>query len=230
MKKYWEIIKNYNKFYLLKLFFIEMHRKVCREIIMGSFAQNYEDLIINKYFMGKKKGFYLEIGGYHPTRLSNTYFFYRRGWRGIVVEPNPEVEEIFRKTRSNDKFINLGISEKNEVLDYYKFLVPAINTFSKKEAELNIKLGHKLNKIIKIKTIKIKDLLALEKIKKIDLLSIDTEGFDELILKGWPWRKIKPRVICVEVDKNKKIEGLLNEQNYRLIYKNKSNGIFNWSG
>lgn len=221
MKKYFELIKNYKLGFLIKAGLKEIKRRIWREMLVGSYSQNYEDLIVEKYFDRKYRGKYLEIGAYHPTRLSNTYHFYKIGWRGTVVEPNPEVKNIFNKIRPEDNFINAGISNINGSMNYYQFLIPALNTFSKGDAEKNINNGHKLEKIIKIKTIKVDEIID----ENIDFLSIDTEGFDEMILKNWPWNKYSPKVICVE-DGNTRIKSLLKNIGYIFQWKTKSNSIF----
>lgn len=185
---------------------MEVYRKAYLELILGSYAQNKEDLILEKLL--PRKGRYLEIGAYHPTRLSNTYRLYKNGWAGVVVEPNPEVKKIFKKMRPRDVFLNIGISESGGYLKYYKYLIPALNSFSK------VDNGYKVIDVSKIKTKKITDIAK----ENFDLLSIDTEGFDEIILKQWDW-KFKPKVICVE-DQRIKIDG------YKLVAKTKYNSIF----
>jgi FkbM family methyltransferase len=210
------LFKNYSIKFLLVSFLKEIKRKFWTELIKGSYAQNYEDLKIENIFPKDFVGSYLEIGAYHPTRLSNTYRFYKKGWRGTIVEPNPEVENIFKKIRPDDTFLGMGISDKNENLKYYKFLIPALNTFSKNEADKNISNGHKLEKIVEIQTKNIKEIVD----RNIDFLSIDTEGFDELILKSWPWNRCKPKVICVESKGKFKLKG------YKKIMKTENNTIF----
>jgi len=221
MKNYFKLIKNYKLGFLIISGIKELKRKIWREMLINSYSQNYEDLVVEKYFDKKYRGKYLEIGAYHPTRLSNTYRFYRKGWRGIVIEPNPEVKNLFNKIRPGDNFINAGISDNNGYMNYYQFLIPALNTFSKKEAKKNIKNGHKLENIRKIKTQKIEEIVE----KKIDFLSIDTEGFDEMILRSWPWKRCYPKVICVE-DGRGKVKYLLKNKGYVLSLKTKSNSIF----
>ena len=57
---------------------------------------------------------------------------------------------------------------------------------------------------------------------KIDLLSLDTEGFDKKILESWPWEKVKPRVICVENDPGE----ILTNHGYRQRAKTRDNLIY----
>lgn len=216
MKNYFNLLKSYNFGFLLISGINEIKRKLFTERIKGSYSQNYEDLIIDK-LLNTSKGTYLEIGAYHPTRLSNTFYFHKKGWRGTVVEPNTEVKELFKKTRPEDKYIEAGISDKDGEMNYYQFLIPAINTFSKQDADKSIKKGHKLLCVSKIKLININNIVKND----IDFLSLDTEGFDEMILKSWPWNKIKPKVICVESN----VKDLLKKQSYSLAAKTKDNLI-----
>jgi len=216
-KNYFKLLKSYNLGTLLVAGLNEIYRKIWRELIRGSYAQNYEDLIIDK-LIKKEQGVYLEIGGYHPTRLSNTYYFYKKGWRGTIVEPNPEVKDIFEKMRPGDKFINAGISNKNSEMNYYRFLIPALNTFSKMEADKNVRGGHKLIGFEKVKTIEINEVVD----EGIDLLSLDTEGFDEMILKAWPWKVCRPKIICVEA----KGIHFLETVGYNVVATTKNNTIF----
>ena len=54
-----------------------------------TFSQFGEDLFIKKFFEYKKKGKYVDLGAFHPMRLSNTYLLYKNGWSGTNVDLNP---------------------------------------------------------------------------------------------------------------------------------------------
>ena len=45
------------------------------------YAQEGEDAVLTCMFDKKINGFYVDIGCHHPHRFSNSYAFYRRGWR-----------------------------------------------------------------------------------------------------------------------------------------------------
>lgn len=212
-KNFFELITSYDLITLLKAGISEVHRKVWRELIKGSYSQNYEDLIIDKLFR-KRVGSYIEIGAYHPTRLSNTYRFYKKGWRGTVIEPNPEVKKKFTEIRPGDKYFAIGVADKNGYLEYYQFLIPALNTFSKK----NINKNHKMIGVEKIEIKNVKDVVN----HNYDFLSLDTEGFDKLILENWPWNVCKPTIICVEGE----TKSILTKIGYKIYAKTKDNTIF----
>ena len=168
--------------------------------------------------INKKKGFYLEIGAYHPTRLSNTYRFYQKGWEGVVVEPNPEIKKIFEKIRPRDIFLNVGVGKSGGELKYYQYLIPALNTFSEKQVAENKLKSYKVYNVRKVKVLEIKEFLNKFVNKQIDFLSLDVEGWDKEILENWDW-KFKPKVICVE-ENVPKIKG------YRLKFITRFNSIF----
>ena len=48
--------------------------------MMISYAQNFEDVILQRVFHACDQGRYVDIGGYDPTIDSVTKHFYDRGW------------------------------------------------------------------------------------------------------------------------------------------------------
>ena len=77
-----------------------------------SYSQEGEDMVLERIFAGKKGGFYVDVGAHHPRRFSNTYFFYRKGWKGINIEPNPEAIHAFQSDRKRDTNLQCGISDR----------------------------------------------------------------------------------------------------------------------
>lgn len=52
---------------------------------------------------GLTKGFYMDIGAYHPFRQSNTAYFWLMGWKGVNVDASPRSIRIFKKIRKTDR-------------------------------------------------------------------------------------------------------------------------------
>ncbi len=48
-----------------------------------SYSQEGEDMLLRRIFHSKTRGCFIDIGACHPILHSNTYSFYKRGWRGI---------------------------------------------------------------------------------------------------------------------------------------------------
>ena len=93
------------------------------------YSQEGEDMILRRIFEGQENGFYIDVGAHHPRRFSNTYYFYKQGWRGINIEPNPDALKAFNSDRPKDINLQLGVSDAASILKYYYFDEPALNTF-----------------------------------------------------------------------------------------------------
>lgn len=165
-----------------------------------SFSQFGEDMILRNFFSDKPMGFYIDVGAHHPIKYSNTYYFYKLGWHGIVIDPLPGFKNQFLKTRPRDIALEYGVSKLNGEIDYFCFKEPLENTFSEEKARgINQNLNP-MKEIIKVKVCPLAQVLDefLPAQFNIDLLSIDAEGLDLVILESNNWTKYRPKVIVVE--------------------------------
>ena len=185
-----------------------------------------EDLEILKYFKGKKNGFYVDVGCYHPVHRNNTYLLYKLDWRGINIDISEFSIDLFNYIRPDDLNYNFAISNKNEILKiYYQKELSQLSTIEKEQAN-KVFQGNIKEK--KIQAFTLNEILAKDKYKnyEIDLLNIDVEGADLKVLEGLSFDKFTPKLICVEIHENKikesKIFKFLNNKNYQLIW----SGVF----
>ncbi|MBT8534598.1 FkbM family methyltransferase [Polynucleobacter paneuropaeus] len=202
-----------------------------------SFSQEGEDLILARIFesLGVKKGFFVDIGAHHPYRFSNTYYFYRRGWAGINIDPRPGTKKLFNFFRPRDITIECGISSIESSLTYYSFNEPALNTFSREEAHSKKSSKYKVINEIQISVTTLKKVLDghLPMGAQIDFMSIDVEGFDYEVMYSNDWLKYRPTIIAIEL-LNASIERLgvhptaeiLFENDYRLLAKTHNTFFF----
>jgi len=76
-----------------------------------SYSQHGEDVHILKLIdtlnINKQRDIYIDVGANHPMDLSNTYLFYRKGYRGVAIEPNKELINLFKVFRKRDIAINV---------------------------------------------------------------------------------------------------------------------------
>ena len=185
-----------------------------------------EDLEILKYFKGKKNGFYVDVGCYHPIHRNNTYLLYKLDWRGINIDISEFSIDLFNYLRPDDLNYNFAISNKNEILKmYYQKELSQLSTIEKEQAN---KVFQGDIKEKKIQAFTLNEILAKDKYKnyEIDLLNIDVEGADLKVIEGLSFDKFMPKLICVEIHENKikesKIFKFLNNKNYELIW----SGVF----
>ena len=169
-----------------------------------SFAQSGEDLIADFIFkyLGIPKVTYLDVGAHDPVAINNTYFFYRRGFRGVLVEPNVEMCTKLRAVRPEDTTLEAGIGVTAErEADYHVMTESAWSTFSKEEAEHMTRVtkgGIKVQRVIKMPLLEINAVMAKHFGGAPTFVSIDAEGLHLAILKTLDFKRFRPAVICVE--------------------------------
>jgi FkbM family methyltransferase len=168
-----------------------------------SYAQYGEDLVVNSLFYSIKleKPTYLDIGAYEPIDSNNTYFFYEKGSRGVVVEPTPKYVEKLKAFRPGDTVLGVGVGVTDATeMNFYIMTEPQQNTFDKAHAEKFVReKGYKIEQVLKIPLVNINRIMAEHFGGKApDYLSIDVEGMEFEITKTIDFTRFRPKVICVE--------------------------------
>ena len=172
---------------------------------LPSFSQAGEDMMVHYILNDRQvRAFrYLDVGAHHPVLINNTYFFYRRGHRGVLVEPNPARCRELRASRPLDATLEAGIGTGGSgEADYYVMSHDAWNSFSKEEADRAEAASNglvTLRDVVKMPLLDINDVLA----EHFDdgapaFVSIDVEGLDLDILKSIDFGRSRPQVFCVE--------------------------------
>ena len=177
----------------------KLSEKYCKK----SFSQCGEDLIISHLFhhIGIDSISYLDVGAHHPFNMSNTALFYGQGFRGINIEPDPNLILDFNKYRTYDLNLNVGISDESGASHFYILSNSALNTFSRCEADAYCDDGFEIVSTVALKTFRLDDVVNKYCDGKYpSILSLDAEGLDERIIKSIDFKDINtnPKVICLE--------------------------------
>jgi FkbM family methyltransferase len=163
-----------------------------------SFAQEGEDLILDRIFGDQAAGRYVDVGAHHPRRFSNTYRLYRRGWRGLNIDATPGSMRLFRRIRPRDVNLEVGVAATDELRELYMFNEPALNTFDAVRARALVKPPYVIEQVVKVRCAPLAQILREQAIGEIDLLTIDAEGFDFEVLQTVDWKLSRPRVVLTE--------------------------------
>ena len=141
------------------------------------FSECGEDAVFLVALRPKGPGFYVDAGAFHPTDSSTTFKLYLKGWRGITIEPNPDVAPLFKRLRPRDYHLAEGVSSKPNRLTWYQYPYPKLNTLSAARA------AHMKNWIdctLSTTTIACRPLQAvLDEVcpgQHVDFPSVDCEG------------------------------------------------------
>ena len=168
-----------------------------------SYSQSGEDMIIDFVFKALEisNPIYLDLGAHHPRKLNNTHCLYLAGSRGVNVEADPVLHEVFLKERPRDINLNIGVGDSEEnILPFYVMSTPTLNTFSKQEAERYEALGtFKIERVIDIPVLNVNEIICKYfDGQSPDLITIDVEGLDQKIVESLDLVSYRPTVICVE--------------------------------
>ena len=195
-----------------------------------TFSHDGEDLVLRKYLAKIENGKYIDIGANAPVWGSNTFYFYLLGWRGVCLDPLPNLKNKYRLIRGKDKFINAAIfgskSKNQNKLNFYYYKTHKDNsTFDQERVQqLKENFGREPSSIISVPKISTQEMLSTFKnfflqSKEIHLLNIDIEGFEIDILEDFFICNTYPWIVCVE-EIGQTAESLKTKEIYKLMEKN----------
>ena len=187
------------------------------------YSQFGEDAILEKY-LKEDKGFYLDIGSGDPVRGSNTYFLYKKGWKGILIDPLTRNIFSSKVIRGKDKIIQGLVGATNKSYTFFEMYPYEYSTTNDEIVnDLINERRAKLVKKVQLHTYSVSDLRLYINLDQPSLLSVDCEGLDLEVLKTIDLKTMKFRVICAEdfdfnpVSKSSAINHYLIENGYEIV-------------
>jgi len=167
---------------------------------LGYFSQFYEDYILSYVFSDLHKGVYVDVGANDPDVSSVTKYFYLSGWRGINVEPIPELVSKLQRSRPEDVNLGIGISDKAGSLTFYQAQHSGLSTFDPAVMKRHRATGIAFQRLkIPVRTLtsvldEHSDLVS----RGIAFLNADVEGFERRVFSGLDFARYQPHVIMAE--------------------------------
>jgi FkbM family methyltransferase len=197
--------------------------------LLESYSHANEDILLD-FFIGKKlKGVYVDIGANDPISGNNTYRFYKRGWRGINVDPNLTSITRLNQLRPGDINIQVAVSDFTGIGNLQTLGVDtSISSLNSNFISIMSEVTDTtpMSKEVTVTTL---DQLLTENLTEnsIDFLSVDAEGNDLQVLKGNDWEKYRPNFVLVEANKGaSEIVSFMESQNYLYLLSNGVNAFF----
>ena len=180
------------------------------------------DRKLEKYFP-QRNGFFIEAGANNGLSQSNTYYFEQlRGWTGILVEGIPELYDrcVLERPKSkvfNCALVDSGFTDSHITMKYANLMSIVEGALKSKTADENhIKRGQKAQQNLSTYEIRVPartltSILDECKVEKIDLFSLDVEGFELNVLKGLDFNKYKPDYMLIEARFKKEIDEYISD-------------------
>ena len=194
-------------------------------------SQFNEDLVIKNQFPEGFIGTCVDVGAANGVD-SNTYSFELAGWRAVCIEPNKALFNICKENRKLS--LNYAVGETN--LDNVDFNIITLaggneQACSGLEVDKRLLEQHQCygpsHRVVKIDVRTLNTILTDLNIEKVDFVSIDTEGTELDVLKGFNLLKYKPRVMVIENNFNEpKIEEYLLEYKYKKFLREHVNDFY----
>lgn len=197
-------------------------------------AQTYIQLQLKPLF---RKCFFVKIGANDGVTSDPLHFLIKKyDWTGVMVEP---VKSFFDRLAANYRdrpgiaLENCAIANTNSLKDFYYVQaaqhlprwIAGIGSFSRETLLTHKVFIPDLERYVvaeKIPCLTLHSLFEKHQVQSIDLLHIDTEGYDYEIIRMIDFSKIKPLAILYETKHLSSSDqiaciALLKQQNYQLL-------------
>lgn len=189
---------------------------------MNSYSQFGADVLLWEYFGARTNGFFLEAGANHPTKCSQTWLFEQQGWKGILVEPIAKNCELLRQHRPGSRIFQCALGSPEQ----------------RGRARINVAVGNDglsglvvnegvvVERTEEVEVRTLDDVLAEAANPRLDLMSLDVEGFELQVLRGFDLARHQPAILVVEDHlQHLSVHRHLVQHGYRLV---KRTGLNNW--
>ena len=133
-----------------------------------------------------------------PVADNVSFWFYLKGWRGLVVEPQQALADIYAHVRPRDHTVSCLAGRAEGEAEFH--VVDKLHGFSttvREHAAGTGQFGAAFTTIVKpVRTLAA--LIAEAGLGTIDFLKIDVEGAEADVLAGMDFARWRPRVVLVE--------------------------------
>lgn len=164
-------------------------------------------------YLPEHGGFFVEAGGNDGFRQSNTYHLERmRGWRGVLVEPIPELAAEAELERPASDVVTAALvpfdhPEPTVTVRYGGLMSVVAGARGGEQAERAwVEQGLAFGSLgledaydVEVEARTLTDVLDEAGAPQVDLLSLDVEGWEPQVLAGLDLDRHAPRFALVEV-------------------------------
>jgi FkbM family methyltransferase len=167
-------------------------------MVMISYAQNAEDVVLMRTLSALASGFYVDVGAWHPTTTSVTKAFYDIGWSGINVEPQLTCLAQFEIDRPRDINLGIALSDRQGMDSLWVPRFSALATCRSELVDPAIPDYGDASRI-DVETRTLDSVLAQYAYgRDIHFLKIDVEGYERLVIRGSNFKEFRPWVLVIE--------------------------------
>lgn len=187
-------------------------------------SQILQDLWVS-YELGEKRGgFFVEFGATNGVTNSNTWLLEKEyGWQGILAEPNPFWHDALAQNRSSRKDRRCVSSSSGERVRFLatNAVDPELSGVAEFASGDHFAAVRSAGQEIEVETVSLNQLLAeCNAPRRIDYMSIDTEGSEYDILRSFNFSRYTIDLLTVEQNRQTEaaIQAVLTKHGYKRVF------------
>jgi FkbM family methyltransferase len=175
-------------------------------------------------FFGGCKGYFVEVGANEPRARSQTWHLEQAGWTGVLIEPQPALAAKLRAERSAKVFAVACSSPANAGRTLPLHVAGPLSSLDR----ARMAPGATPETVIEVPVRTLDSVLAEAGAPaRFDFLSIDVEGHEIEVLRGFDIARWRPQLILLEdhvgdLSKHR----FLSAAGYRIIRRYENNGWY----
>lgn len=190
---------------------------------MANVSSDHEMRLVAAFF-GKGEGYFVEVGANEPQRRSQTWHLEQAGWNGVLIEPQPDLADKLRSGRKAKVFAVACSSPDNAGRTMPLHVAGPLSSLNRQR----MAPGSTPAGIVYV-PVSTLDAVLREAGAPVafDFLSIDVEGHEIEVLRGFDIARWRPRLILLEdhvADLSK--HRYLKSAGYRIIRRHENNGWY----
>ncbi|MBY0577887.1 MAG: FkbM family methyltransferase [Burkholderiales bacterium] len=166
-----------------------------RRVYRFSNPPEIEQALVRKFFGNKRDGYFVDVGANHPTLDSQSRHLEEMGWTGLLIEPTPSYCEMLRRERRGTVAQYACSSPENHD-KRLKLIAAGVHSTLNPSP---IALGAHGEDTIEVTCKTLDSVLEEYGVKPgFEFISIDIEGHEMEMFKGFTLSKWQPRLVLLE--------------------------------
>jgi len=175
------------------------------------------------FFQRRTQGVFVEVGANDPQVNSQTWLLEQKGWAGVLIEPQPKYFKKLQSVRHRSRIFAVACASPDHERETMLYLAQNDGQCGLTPTQFEASYVGK----VRVPVLTLNEVLATANVTRVDFVSIDVEGYQLEVLRGFNLAAYRPALLLVEDRfRNLQTHLYLCHHGYRLI--RRSGGLNSW--